>query len=169
MTLSLCEATTPDDYDAFAGLCREYVDWCRVRYAHDAWFVSEVFGYQSLDAELQDLAVKYGAPNGRTLLVKRDDQIIGGGAYRRRSDTVCEMKRLFISTRFSGHGAGRLLATALMEAARAEGYSLMQLDTGNLLKEAIGLYTSLGFEACPPYLTYPDRLMPYLVFMQKHL
>ncbi len=79
------------------------------------------------------------------------------------------MKRLFISTRFSGHGAGRLLATALMEAARAEGYSLMQLDTGNLLKEAIGLYTSLGFEACPPYLTYPDRLMPYLVFMQKHL
>lgn len=169
MTLSLHEATTADHYDAFAGLCREYVDWCRARYAHDDWFVSEVFGYQSLDLELQNLAGKYSPPNGRTLLVKRGGQVIGGGAYRRHSDTACEMKRLFISTRFSGHGAGRLLANALMETARGEGYRYMQLDTGNLLKEAIGLYTSLGFETCPPYLTYPDRLMPYLVFMQKAL
>ncbi len=158
-------ATTASDYAAFATLVTEYVEWSRKRYAADAWFVEQVFGYQSLDAELLTLAAKYGPPNGKTLLASRDGQVVGAGAYRRLADGTCEMKRLYVGQQSHGHGTGRKLCEALIASAREEGFPLMRLDTGNLLKEAISLYHSIGFRDCPPYRQYPEKLMPYLVFM----
>ncbi len=169
MPIVIRTAISASDYDAYSRLCHDYVDWCRARYAHDAWFVNEVFGYQSIDEELKDLSIKYGPPKGKTLLIERDGEIVGGGAYRRTSESVCEMKRLYISTGAAGQGLGRKLTTALIEAARAEGFAMMQLDTGNLLTEAIAMYESLGFRHIAPYNSYPDKLMPYLVFMEKPL
>jgi ribosomal protein S18 acetylase RimI-like enzyme len=162
-------ARTPSDYQAFAGLVGEYVGWCRTRYQHDAGFVEQVFGYQDLQQELRDLATAYGPPNGKTLLVRSDDQISGGGAFRRLPDDTCEMKRLYVSERFKGRGIGRRLAEALIDAARADGFKLMRLDTGNLLTEAIALYRKLGFRDCEPHLEYPEKLLPYLVFMELPL
>jgi len=45
----------------------------------------------------------------------------------------------------------------------------MCLDTLSRFSEAIGLYRSLGFRECAPYQSYPSRLMPHLVFMQRPL
>jgi GNAT superfamily N-acetyltransferase len=162
-------AKTPSDYEAFAVLVSEYVGWCRTRYQHDAWFVEQVFGYQDLDQELSELATAYGPPNGKTLLVRSDDQISGAGAFRRLADGSCEMKRLFVSERFKGRGIGRRLAEALINAARTDGFELMRLDTGNLLTEAITMYRKLGFKDCAPHLEYPEKLLPYLVFMELPL
>lgn len=169
MTVLIRPAASAADYVAFAELCRAYVDWCRARYAHDTWFVNEVFGYQSIDEELQDLSVKYGPPKGKTLLIEKDGEIVGVGAWRGTTDRVCEMKRLYIATTAAGQGLGRRLTTALIEAARIEGFTRMQLDTGNLLKEAIAMYESLGFRHIAPYNSYPERLMPYLVWMELDL
>lgn len=162
--------TSADDVAAFAALVTQYVDWCRARYATDhAWFVERVFGYQSLDAELAGLATAYTPPNGRVLLVRRGGEVCGGGAYRHRDDGLCEMKRVFVPDRFKGQGIGRTLCHALMDAARADGYRRMCLDTANLLTEAIALYHSLGFRECPPYIQYPPDLMPFIVFMERSL
>jgi GNAT superfamily N-acetyltransferase len=162
-------ATSATDYRAFAGLVSEYVQWCRVRYESDPWFVEQVFGYQSLEAELATLASTYGPPNGTTLLARRDGAISGGGAFRRFADGICEMKRLFVPERFAGQGTGRLLCRELMCTAARAGYTRMCLDTANLLKEAIGLYHSMGFRECAPYRVYPNELMPFLVFMEAEL
>ena len=56
-----------------------------------------------------------------------------------------------------------------MSAAIADGCSKMQLDAGNRLTEAISMYESIGFKHIKPYQEYPERLMPYLVFMEKLL
>jgi GNAT superfamily N-acetyltransferase len=162
-------ARTPSDYEAFAVLVSEYVDWCRTRYRHDAAFVEQVFGYQNLDQELKQLATAYGPPNGKTLLVRSDDQISGGGAFHRLPDGSCEMKRLYVAERFKGRGIGRRLAQALIDAARADGFKLMRLDTGKLLTEAITMYGKLGFRHCAPHLDYPQKVLPYLVFMELPL
>ena len=58
---------------------------------------------------------------------------------------------------------------ALIATAKADGFHLMRLDTGNLLKEAIAMYQSIGFRECPAYHDYPAKLMPYLVFMEMPL
>jgi len=127
--------------------------------------IEQVFGYQELEQELRELAAAYGPPNGKTLLVRSDDQIAGAGAFRRLADGSCEMKRLYVSERFKGRGIGRRLAEALINEARMDGFELMHLDTGNLLTEAITMYRKLGFRDCAPHREYPEELLPYLVFM----
>jgi ribosomal protein S18 acetylase RimI-like enzyme len=162
-------ATTASDYEAFAELVTQYVEWSRRRYQDDAWFVEQVFGHQSLAGELPTLSTKYGPPNGKTLLASRDGQVVGAGAYRDLGDGICEMKRLYVGEQFHGHGTGRQLCEALIATAQADGFHLMRLDTGNLLKEAIAMYKSIGFCECAPYHDYPAKLMPYLIFMEMPL
>jgi hypothetical protein len=48
MTVLIRPATAAADYVAYAELCRDYVDRCRARYAHDTWFVNEVFGFHHI-------------------------------------------------------------------------------------------------------------------------
>lgn len=162
-------AKTPDDFEAFGTICRAYVEWCRDRYSDMPWFVEEVFGYQSLEDELTKLERKYGQPAGRTIIAATMDGVVAGGAYRRLSDTVCELKRLYVTDKARGHGLGRKLSDALIKYAKSDGYITMQLDTGNRLTEAIAMYASMGFRHIAPYQAYPERLMPYLVFMEKAL
>ena len=166
---TLVAAGTAEDFEAFELVCRAYVEWCRDRYLNFPWSFEEIFGYQDLEEELTGLAKKYGQPTGRTILVRGEGGVVAGGAYRRLTDTVCELKRLFVTNSARGSGLGRKLSDALISAAIADGYSTMQLDTGNRLTEAISMYKSMGFEHIKPYQEYPERLLPHLVFMEKPL
>ena len=162
-------ASSPGDYATFGELIREYVEWFAARYALEPVFARRVFGHQALDVELNALATTFGPPTGRTLLARQADQVCGGGAYRRLTDDACEMKRLFVPDRFRGRGVGRALARALIEAARADGYRVMRLDTGRRLTEAIAMYQALGFGICPAYREYPPELLGQLLFMELPL
>jgi len=57
----------------------------------------------------------------------------------------------------------------VFDAARQAGFSLMRLDTGDRLAEAIAMCESLGFHQCDPHHAYPPELMRFLVFMEKSL
>lgn len=76
------------------------------------------------------------------------------------------MKRVYVPERFPGTDLGRRLCVALIAAACADGFTLMKLDTGNLLKEVLALYQSFGFTPRAAYHDYPEKLMPYFVFME---
>ena len=115
------------------------------------------------------MPISYGPPKGKALLAKSNGEAIGCIAYRRLSDTICEMKRLYVRVGGQSRGLGRRLSVALIDVAREDGFELMRLDTAKLLTEAIALYKSLGFRDCPPYNEYPDALMPYIVFMDLRL
>jgi ribosomal protein S18 acetylase RimI-like enzyme len=166
VTEAIRTATTPEDFHAFAALVTEYVEWFRVRYCDNSWFADQVFGFQSLATELETLATTYSPPNGRTLVAVADGEIGGAVAYRKLIDGTCEMKRLFVSDRFKGRGLGRRLCEAIISSARADGFHLMRLDTGNLLTEAVAMYESLGFYRCEPHRVYPPDLMRDMVFME---
>lgn len=162
-------ATTDDDYAAFGDLIREYWEWLHSRYSDLPGFIDAVAGHQALDAELSSLRRTYGPPAGTTLLAKRDDLVVGAIAFRDLGDGSCEMKRLFVPDRFQGKGTGRRLCRALLDAARAAGYRVMRLDTGDQNEEALTMYASLGFRECPPYNNYPADLMTHLRFMEQSL
>ena len=162
-------ADSEADYAAFGALVREYVEWCRARFAQDSWLIDEALSHQALDRELETLQARYGAPSGKAFLARRDGEVVGCGAYRRRSDAFCEMKWLFVPDRFRGLGLGRKLSTALITAAKEEGFTLMRLDTAAQMSEAVALYEAIGFKRCAPYNEYPERLMPHMVFMELAL
>jgi ribosomal protein S18 acetylase RimI-like enzyme len=79
------------------------------------------------------------------------------------------MKRVFVPARFQGAGLGRRLCNALIASAREDGFRLMRLDAGNLMKEAIAMYESFGFALCARCYEYPDKLMRYFLFMELPL
>jgi GNAT superfamily N-acetyltransferase len=87
-------------------------------------------------------------------------------AVRGLGDGMCEMKRLFVRPSARGTGAGRALAGAAIERARAAGYSVMRLDTLPTMAEAASLYSSLGFVEVE---RYNDNPAPGVRFMELRL
>jgi ribosomal protein S18 acetylase RimI-like enzyme len=163
---SIVVATAPADYEVFGLLIREYWEWLRSRYAD---MVDAIGDHQGLTHELDNLPTVYGPPRGKTLLAFRGREVVGGIAYRDLGDGACEMKRLFVPVRFQGRGTGRLLCQALIDAATADGYDVMRLDTGEQNSEALAMYRALGFQPCPAYHEYPPHLMAHLIFLEKPL
>lgn len=122
--------------------------------------------FQDFDAELQALPGEYVAPRGALLAATVNSQFAGCCALR-PLDTAdypnaCEMKRLYVRPACRGLGVGRLLAEAILEAARVAGYSCILLDTLDDMESARALYQELGFVEVPPYYYNPIAGAHYL-------
>ena len=79
------------------------------------------------------------------------------------------MKRLFVRSTANGRGLGRKLCEALMQAAVRDGFKTMRLDTTRDMVEAIGLYRAFGFKDVAPFVDYPERMRPMMMFMARDL
>ncbi len=154
--LRIVECTnSPTELDLVRELFREYqrsidIDLC----------------FQDFERELAELPGKYAPPRGRLLLAWHGQQAVGCVALRDLGEGICEMKRLYVRPDARREGVGRGLSHEITRAGRELGYERMRLDTLNTMKEAIALYTSLGFEQIEPYYHNPsDRA----VFMELKL
>jgi GNAT superfamily N-acetyltransferase len=90
-------------------------------------------------------------PAGAFLVLEADGVTIAGGALRRLSPGVGEIKRMWTAPEHRGQGHGRRVLAALEAAAVRRGYHTLRLETGDLLDAAIGLYRSAGYEPIPSY------------------
>ncbi len=154
----MMEITTPrkpEELEALRGILREYaaglgVDLC----------------FQGIDAELAGLPGPYIEPRGALLTAMVDGALAGCCALRPLDNVdypnACEMKRLFVRPQFRGLGIGRLLAEAILDAARQAGYACLLLDTLSDMETARALYEDLGFEEIPPYYHNPIAGSHYL-------
>ena len=122
--------------------------------------------FQNLDAELDDIAKKYTAPNGEILVALENETVLGMVAYHKHNDTRCEMKRLYVRPQARGTHLGEQLAKEIISHAALAGYKEMVLDTIEPLKAAVALYNKLGFEKCEPYYNNP---MDDVIYMIRHL
>ena len=111
--------------------------------------------FQNFEHERTHLEEEYGGADSAFLLARQQGEFIGCGALRRFSESACEMKRLYVAPQGRGQSIGRMLASALIEAARSLGYQTMLLDTLPSMQEAQALYASLGFKVVLPYRFNP--------------
>jgi putative acetyltransferase len=72
----------------------------------------------------------------------------GGGIYPTEGlpDDTCELVKMYLLPEARGTGLGKKLIDAAIEAARAEGFRKMYLETMPELKPALGIYARFGFE-----------------------
>src|ERR1700687_2794524 len=116
--LTIVAAVTPRDVETVRELFREYQQSLGVD-----------LGFQGFEQELASLPGNYAPPRGRLLIVRDGDEAAGCVALRPLGDDLCEMKRLYLRPSLRGKGAGRALATRVIDEARAIGYRTMRLDT----------------------------------------
>ena len=153
--ISLQTPSTPQDLDAVRRIFLAY-----------AQSLSVDLGFQDFEAELQSLPGDYAPPRGALLLARVDGQVAGCCALRPLDNVdyanASEMKRLFVEPSFRRLGLGRLLAEAILDAARLADYSCVLLDTLSEMETARALYEDLGFAEVPPYYHNPHAGAHYL-------
>ena len=119
--------------------------------------------FQYFDEELENLPGKYALPNGCILLAWNELDCVGCVGLRPLSDTVSEMKRLYVKPAYRGTGLGRLLVVKILKFAIESNYSKIMLDTLSSMESAQGLFRSLGFAETTAYYHNPH---PEVVFFE---
>ncbi|MBI4166296.1 MAG: GNAT family N-acetyltransferase [Acidobacteria bacterium] len=137
---TVIQAESPEEIARVRELFREYgaiPDFC------------ECFtGFQE---ETQGLPGMYAPPEGRLLLAYMNGEAAGCIGLRKMEPGYCEIRRLYVRSRFRGRRLGRTLAEEIIIQARQAGYHTARLGTLPVMKEAIALYQSLGFSQAAPY------------------
>jgi ribosomal protein S18 acetylase RimI-like enzyme len=132
------------------------------------------------DGEVADYWHKVGAELARgnkVLLAARDEtgRLLGSGqlALEARSNGRhrAEVQKLLVFAAQRGRGVGTSLMRAIEAAARAQGRTLLFLDTSEGAGGAAGLYARLGYTRCggiPDYAMDPDgTLKPNVIFAKR--
>jgi len=99
--------------------------------------------------------------------VARCDGVPAGCGGLQECDGFAEVKRMYVRPAFRGQGLARRILAVLEEHARRQGLSVLRLETGAYLKEAIGLYLRSGFVEIPPFPPY--RADPWSRFFERRL
>lgn len=89
----------------------------------------------------------FAPPHGNFLLLQRNGETIGGGAFKHYDDRTAEFKRIWTRSDLRRQGlAVKVLVELELQAAR-QGYSRVYLTTGFRQPEAVGLYLKYGYTA----------------------
>ena len=163
--LTVRNCTSESDFDAARQMCREFVDWLyaaqpQLHHVFDVYF--EPLAWEST---LRDLPRIHARPRGDIFVAWKDGAPVGCIMYHRLRGDTGEVKRLFVSEAARGTGAGIALVDAMIAGAKADSYSALQLDTGNFMTAAQGLYAKRGFRRIPTPEGTPAALTGTLVFM----
>ncbi|HPI72336.1 MAG TPA: GNAT family N-acetyltransferase [bacterium] len=100
---------------------------------------------ETIDHDLTDIEANYWRQQGAFYVLMHGAQLIGTVALHRASETVCELRRMYLAADYRGKGLGRELLQFALQQAEARGFSEVVLKTASVLKEALALYRRAGF------------------------
>jgi GNAT superfamily N-acetyltransferase len=101
------------------------------------------------------------------VLIIEKGEAVACGSFKEYGPGIAEIKRVFTKEKYRHRGYSKTILEALEKRAFAKGYRRLILETGMILKEAIGLYASNGFHIIKNYGQY--RNMPESICMEKDL
>ncbi len=167
MMIEIKRASSEIEYDSVRNLVHSFIDWLRKLYPDSQDLLDQYFN--NLEIEMTMLPGEYAPPTGALLLAYYNDEPAGTVSMRKIGNHICEMKHMFVLTKYHGKSIGRDLAIELINQSRKMGYARMRLDTSLGQVAAQGLYRSLGFQEIPPYYDLPECLRTDMAFMELRL
>ena len=127
--------------DALKRLHREYGDFLQVTHTCGVHYDPGRFRM-----ETEQLPEGYAGQDGEIFVAQVEGVAAACVAYRRVSEQLCEMKRLYVTPAFRGQGLARRMTLWLLERVTRRGFKRVILDTDVAgMPEAHALYRSLGF------------------------
>jgi GrpB-like predicted nucleotidyltransferase (UPF0157 family)/GNAT superfamily N-acetyltransferase len=121
-------------------------------------FIREADGPLGIDLEAEIVAgppAELNGPNGVLLLARGDGEPAGLGGIRFLDAEAAEVKSMYVSPAFRGHGLARAILAELERIARERGCRRLRLDTSDYLTAAIALYRAAGFHEVSSYNENP--------------
>lgn len=89
---------------------------------------------------------EFAPPDGRFLVGYVGSEPVATGGIRRHDDDTVEIKRMYVSPQWRGHGLARHMLAALEDLARTIGARRVVLETGERQPEAMRLYETSGYQ-----------------------
>ena len=124
---------------------------------------------QLLYASHQDhsLSINELCENSVRFLGAKSEETYVGCAALKLHEGYGEIKSMFAASNYRGKGVGKALLSAIESEAIKLNLPSLTLETGALLREAVGLYSKFGFQICGPFGQYADDGVS--LFMNKSL
>ena len=104
------------------------------------------FDPDDFDADLRDIERHYAEGGGFFSVLLDDGRVVGTVAAVPKSETACEIKRLYLLAPYRGRGQGRALMQHVLGWARAAGFHEAIAWSDVRLETAHIVYDRLGFE-----------------------
>lgn len=151
MHIEIKLAETLDDFEYGKVLFLEYSDSLHFN-----------LDFQGFEEELNAISKKYSSPEGALFLCFADQKAVGCVAVRKLSDTISELKRLYVKPEYRSYKIGGQLMNLAIEEAKNLGYNFIRLDTVSEMQAAIGLYQKMGFYEIEAYCHNPISTAIYM-------
>jgi putative acetyltransferase len=118
---------------------------------------------EELNSRYGELQKSYDKHNiiehNNTVVIALDyEQPVGCGCFKPYSENMVEIKRMFVHKEYRGKGISKLVLKALENWAVEHGFVSAVLETGIGQHEAIGLYTSYGYNKIENYGQYAGNM-----------
>ncbi|BEP12994.1 GNAT family N-acetyltransferase [Acidothermaceae bacterium B102] len=110
--------------------------------------------YQRPDAGKPLLPEEFEPPRGRFVVGYDGDHPVACGGYRRIDGRLARVQRVFVRPAARGRALSRLLMQHLEDAARADGFTSLDLHTGVRQPAAVRVYEGLGYTPIPVFAPY---------------
>jgi carbonic anhydrase len=140
----LLKPDSPAEWHAARRLVEEY-----------AAFLDLDLSFQNFAQELEHFENEYSPPSGAFLLVREEGSFVGCVGLRKLSDTVGEIKRLYVQPTARRLSLGEALVRGIVDAGRQLKYARLVLDTLPSMFAARSLYQASGFKPVAPYRYNP--------------
>jgi ribosomal protein S18 acetylase RimI-like enzyme len=152
-------------------LSQEYVGWmiAQIREHYPELDIHEFTSEHDYDDIRKKFPGDHIPPNGCLLIALSDDEACGCVALGKLTETICEVRTLYVRPACRGAGVGRKLVEATLDQARKFGYSYARLDTLGFMDSALSLYRSLGFYDIAAYRDISASLKQYICFLELKL
>ena len=133
-------AQSPPDISSVRALFLEYLQVLKTDFDNE-------IGCAAGQEDMQEFPESYAA----LLLAKRGGEAIASCGLKHINDKDCELGKLYCRPAGRGYALGRRLTEAALEHARGQGYTRLVLSTEPVMKHAVKLYKSMGFEVVKNY------------------
>ncbi len=91
------------------------------------------------------------------VIARNDGVPIGCGGLVPIDENTCEVKRMFVEPYSRGRGVAKMILLELEKHAVEQGFSLIQLETGQHQPEAIIMYEHNGYKRVPCFRQYENN------------
>ena len=100
------------------------------------------------DQDVYHIETAYWQAGGEFWVVQQQEKLVGTAGYYpiQRGKNAVEIRKMYLLPEVRGLGLGRFLLRSLEERIAEQGFEQIWIETASVLKEAVQLYESSGYQ-----------------------